>query len=72
MLEYVTAGTGPRLGLIVQHTDGHREVAYDRGSQMGRLDKGLADAASKKWTIIDMRDDWSRVFPPATANADVK
>ncbi len=72
MLEYVTAGTGPRLGLIVHHTDGHREVAYDRGSQMGRLDKGLADAASKKWTIIDMRDDWSRVFPPATAHADVK
>jgi haloacid dehalogenase-like hydrolase len=35
MLEWVTSGAGPRLGLIVHHTDGQREWAYDRGSMSG-------------------------------------
>ena len=30
MLEWVTSGRGPRLGLIVHHTDAEREWAYDR------------------------------------------
>lgn len=32
MLQYTTAGSGPRFGLIVHHTDNVREVAYDRDS----------------------------------------
>jgi hypothetical protein len=72
MLEYVTAGTGPRMGLIVHHTDGQREVAYDRESHMGILDKALDDAASRNWTIIDMRKDWRQVFPPQAVNPNPK
>ena len=30
MLEWTTAGQGPRFGLIVHHTDAEREYAYDR------------------------------------------
>ncbi len=62
MLEYTTAGSGPRLGLIVHHTDGEREVAYDRASAFGRLDRGLEDASSRGWVLIDMQQDWRQVF----------
>jgi phosphoglycolate phosphatase-like HAD superfamily hydrolase len=44
MLQWTTAGEGPRFGLIVHHTDAVREWAYDRNSHIGRLDKAL-DAA---------------------------
>ena len=30
MLEWTTAGDGPRFGLIVHHDDAEREWAYDR------------------------------------------
>jgi hypothetical protein len=62
MLEYVTAGKGPTLGMLVRHTDATREVAYDRESHFGRLSRGLDDAAKKGWQIIDMQRDWEQVF----------
>ncbi|MGD2021054.1 MAG: HAD family hydrolase [Thiohalocapsa sp.] len=63
MLEWTTVGTGPRLGLIVHHTDGEREFAYDRDSHVGRLDRGLDEAAERGWVLIDMKQDWARVWP---------
>ncbi len=65
MLEWTTAGDGPRLGLILHHTDAEREYAYDRDSSVGRLDKALDDAAGKGWVVIDMKNDWNQVFPSA-------
>jgi phosphoserine phosphatase len=65
MLEWTTAGDGPRLGLILHHTDAKREYAYDRDSSVGRLDKALDDAAGKGWVVIDMKNDWNQVFPSA-------
>lgn len=65
MLEWTTAGEGPSFGLILHHTDPEREYAYDRNSSVGRLDKALADAPAKGWVVIDMKNDWSRVFPAA-------
>lgn len=62
MLEWTTAGAGPRFGLIVHHTDAEREVAYDRESQVGRLDKALDDAAAKGWSVVDIKNDWAKVF----------
>ncbi len=44
MLEYVTAGDGPDLGLIVHHTDATREWAYDRESHIGTLARSWAPA----------------------------
>lgn len=35
MLEWTAAGKGPRLMLIVHHTDAQREYAYDRQSSFG-------------------------------------
>ena len=62
MLEWTTAGTGLRFGLIVHHTDDKREWAYDRDSHIGKLDRGLDEGPRRGWTIVNMRDDW-RVFP---------
>jgi hypothetical protein len=55
---------GPRFCLYVHHTDAEREFAYDRESAFGRLDKGLEEARSKGWTIVDMENDWVEIFPP--------
>ncbi|MBX3444844.1 MAG: haloacid dehalogenase-like hydrolase [Planctomyces sp.] len=65
MLEWTTAGEGPRFGLVVHHTDAEREFAYDRASSVGRLDKALDAAGEHGWTVIDMRRDWNRVYPTA-------
>lgn len=63
MLEWSTAGEGPRLGLIVHHTDGAREYAYDRDSHVGRLDRGLDEAETRGWLLVDMAEDWQRIWP---------
>lgn len=68
MLEWTAAGKGPRLMLIVHHTDAEREYAYDRQSSFGRLDAALDEAQKKGWVIVDMKRDWKTIFPrPATA-----
>ncbi len=64
MLQYTTAGSGPRFCLYVHHTDAAREWAYDRQSHIGKLDKGLDEAKAKGWTVVSMKDDWKTIFPP--------
>jgi hypothetical protein len=63
MLQWTTAGSGVRFGLLVHHTDAEREWAYDRQSSIGRLDKALDEAAAKGWTVVSMKDDWNSIFP---------
>lgn len=63
MLQWTTAGSGPRLGVIVRHTDAQREWAYDRQSRVGKLDQALDHAATAGWTVVDMKRDWKVVFP---------
>jgi phosphoglycolate phosphatase-like HAD superfamily hydrolase len=63
MLQWTAAGQGPRFMLLVHHTDGEREWAYDRQSPIGRLDKALDEAQGRGWTVVDMKNDWKRVFP---------
>jgi len=65
MLQWTAAGPGPRFCLYVHHTDAAREWAYDRESHIGKLDKGLDEAAAKAWTVVSMKDDWKQVFPAA-------
>ena len=62
MLQWTTMSGGVRFGLIVHHTDAESEYAYDRQSHFGRLDKALDAAAVNKWTVVDMKSDWKRVF----------
>lgn len=63
MLEYTTTGTGPRFGLLVHHTDAEREAAYDRKSHVGKLARGLDEAAKRGWVVASIKDDWKAVFP---------
>jgi hypothetical protein len=63
MLQWTTMGGGVRFGLIVHHTDSEREYAYDRKSSFGHLDKALDAATLNKWTVVDMKNDWKRIFP---------
>ena len=63
MLQYTKAGAGRSLTLLVHHTDAVREYAYDRKSHVGKLDKGLDEAAANDWIIVDMKNDWKVVFP---------
>jgi phosphoglycolate phosphatase-like HAD superfamily hydrolase len=65
MLEYVTSGSGQRLGLIVHHDDAEREFAYDRRSPIGRLDRGLDEGPRRGWTIVSMQNDWRTIYAPA-------
>jgi hypothetical protein len=63
MLQWTTLGAGgARFGGIVHHTDAEREYAYDRQSHFGKLDKALDAAAVNKWTVVDMKKDWKRIF----------
>ncbi|ESQ09553.1 MAG: haloacid dehalogenase-like hydrolase [Thiohalocapsa sp. PB-PSB1] len=62
MLQWTTAGDGPRFALYVHHTDGEREWAYDREASMGRLDKGLDQAQAQGWTLVDMKQDWKVIY----------
>jgi phosphoglycolate phosphatase-like HAD superfamily hydrolase len=62
MLQWTGAGIGSRFGLLVHHTDSIREFAYE-ASSMGKLDVALTEAAAKGWTVVDMKNDWNRVFP---------
>jgi hypothetical protein len=65
MLQWTEASPHRTLQLVVRHTDGEREYAYDRdpilGSGTGQL---LAAAADHDWAVIDMAADWAAVYPP--------
>jgi phosphoglycolate phosphatase-like HAD superfamily hydrolase len=63
MLEWTAAGDGLRFMGLVHHTDANREWAYDRESDVGRLDKALDAANAKAWTVVDMKRDWNVIFP---------
>ncbi|MET0595471.1 MAG: HAD family hydrolase [Polyangiaceae bacterium] len=63
MIEWTTASPLPHLGLIVHHTDGEREFAYDREAQLATLARGLDEAPRHNWIVVDMKKDWKRVFP---------
>lgn len=63
MLQYTDSNEKLSFQLYLHHTDADREWAYDRDSHIGRLDKGLDEAAEKGWTVIDMKNDWKVIYP---------
>jgi hypothetical protein len=62
MLQYTASGSGRRLMLLLHHDDAEREYAYDRNSRVGRLDKALAEAVRRGWLVVNMKQDFSKVF----------
>lgn len=71
MLEWTTAGQGPRFALYIHHTDAQREVAYDRESSVGRLDRGLDEGPERGWFFADMKEDWNQIFPPLAGDTSM-
>jgi len=64
MMKYTEANKKYKtLQLYVHHTDDKREVAYDRKSHIGKLDKGLDYAKDHNWTIVDMEKEWKVIYP---------
>ena len=64
MLQYTTINNPlPSLGLIVHHTDGKREYAYDAETKStGKLVEALKEAPQRGWLVVDMKQDWNTVF----------
>ncbi len=58
MLQYVVEQNCLSLSLLVHHTDGEREYKYNKYT-----DKVLPLAKKEGWTMIDMKSDWTIVFP---------
>jgi hypothetical protein len=69
MLEWTAACQHLCFMGLVHHTDGSREYAYDRNSDVGQLDKALDEAIAKGWTVVDMKNDWKTIFPPAKSGS---
>ncbi len=63
MLQFTSTNALPHMEIIVHHTDSAREWKYDRGSPIGKLEKGLDDAPKYGWTIVDMQHDWKKIYP---------
>ncbi len=63
MLEW-TASNNPysSLSLLLHHTDGEREYAYDKDSKVGKLDKALTEGKANGWIIVDMKKDFNKIF----------
>ena len=68
MLEFVKAGTGARLSVVVMHDDAKREYAYGPAqglpdTKIGTLSQAMYDMAKKQgWTVISMKNDWKQIF----------
>jgi hypothetical protein len=39
------------------------EVADDRQSHIGKLDKAWDEATAEGWTVVSMKGDWKTIFP---------
>jgi hypothetical protein len=68
MLEWIGAGDGARLKMLVHHDDPKREYAYGPvgglpDTTVGTFDQSLMDEAkSRGWAVISMKNDWRRLF----------
>jgi hypothetical protein len=57
MLDFARHDDKPFLRLLLLHDDAEREFAYTSGAE-----GALARAGDDGWTVVSLRDDWSRVF----------
>ena len=63
MLEWVAAGTGPTLAVLVDHDDAEREAAYvSTAATFTEPEPITAVGARLGWTVVSMRDDWAAVW----------
>jgi phosphoserine phosphatase len=57
MLEFTEAAPHHSLCMLIGHDDGRREIDSSSGAE-----RALAAAEANGWTVVSMRNDWTRVF----------
>ena len=57
MLEFTDHADKPTLRLLVLHDDAEREFDYVKGAESA-LERAKADG----WTVVSMKNDWTRIF----------
>jgi len=62
MLEWTSENQHKHLVGIIHHTDAQREWAYDKDTKIGKLSKGLKLAQDKGWMVVDMKNDWKKIY----------
>jgi phosphoserine phosphatase len=60
MLQWAGGAGRPSLRVLVLHDDPDREFDYTAGAE-----KSLDLAKERGWTVVSMKDDWTRVFADA-------
>jgi phosphoglycolate phosphatase-like HAD superfamily hydrolase len=60
MMRFARTDASPGLRILIRHDDADREFDYDQGAE-----DALERAGQRGWTVVSIRDDWSRVFPDA-------
>ena len=62
MLEYTSGSKYKSFCMIVHHTDADREYQYDSPSSVGHLKTALVEAKEKNWMVVDMKNDFKKIF----------
>lgn len=63
MMQYTSSSPYKSLCVLLHHTDAEREFAYDKDTQSGHLEEALTVAADKGWLVVDMKNDFKKIFP---------
>jgi haloacid dehalogenase-like hydrolase len=67
MLDFTQQEDKPSLRLLVLHDDAEREFAYTSGAE-----KALAEANTRSWTVVSMKNDFKTVFEPRASGTPAR
>jgi hypothetical protein len=62
MMQYTSGSSYKSLCVLLHHTDAVREYAYDKKTLSGHLETALDEAAAKGWMVVDMKNDFRKIF----------
>ncbi len=63
MMQYTAGSKYRSMNLLLHHTDAEREYQYDLKTLSGHLEKALVEARERGWVVVDMKNDFRRIFP---------
>jgi len=63
MMQYTSGSKYKSMCVILHHTDSIREYTYDLHTLSGHLETALVEAAEKNWLVIDMKNDFIKMWP---------
>jgi phosphoglycolate phosphatase-like HAD superfamily hydrolase len=62
MMQYTSGSKYKSMCMILHHTDSTREYAYDTKTLSGHLENALVEAKEKNWMVVDMKNDFKKIF----------